>query len=168
MIELLLLIPALLEGVEQAIELDDRRRIFRQAREYADSVGKSLLVVGTPKLRWTHPCGDVTIDIDPGLTQWCNTEIADIRAIPYADQYFGAAFCSHVLEHMTTVADCCKALDELHRVAEKVFVCLPQKNSILAWINAKHHLWVKQSDDGYVIDQRGPHRELLTNYHWRA
>lgn len=168
MISALLISAAILETIELGIEFDERRRVFGKAREYADSVGKPLLVVGTPRTSLIHPCGDVTIDIDPDLAQYCNTEVADIRAISYPDQYFGAVFCSHVLEHMTTVADCCKALDELHRVAEKVFVCLPGKNSILAWINGNHHLWVRQSDDGYVIDQRGPHRELLTNYHWRA
>ena len=136
-------------------EIAQRQRAFRQARDYADSLGKPLLVVGTPKGGWLfHPCGDVTIDINPSMRRYCNTEIADIRTIPYADQYFGAAFVSHVLEHLPTVTDACLALDELYRVAEEVFVVCPHKISLTAWIHPDHHLWVTPNGDGFIIEQR--------------
>lgn len=144
------------EGIQQVIEVQERRQIFEQARSYADVVGKPLLVVGTPKsFSHNHPCGDVTIDIDPSIPTECEVEIADVRAIPYPDHYFGAAFCSHVLEHLPTIEDAMKALDEMERVANRVFTVSPHKSSLAAWLNSDHHLWVIPSGDGYIIEQRG-------------
>lgn len=155
MIKQILIAAAAVEVIEQLRELRERRNAFNQARNYANSVGKPLLVIGTPKLVFNHPCGDVTIDINPDMARYCSTEVADIRAIPYGSQYFGAAFVSHVLEHLPTVTDAHKALDELHRVAEKVFIVSPSKISVLAWIYPEHHLWVTKDGDGYIIEQRG-------------
>lgn len=141
--------------IETLREHHERDVVFIQAREYADSVGKPLLVVGTPKFVFNHPCGDVTIDINPDVAKWCDTEIADVRAIPYPTQYFGSAFVSHVLEHLPTVQDAYDALEELHRVAEKVFVVSPTKISLMAWIYPEHHLWVTPDGEGFIIEQRG-------------
>lgn len=143
------------EATCQLIELKERNQVFQQAREYADSQGKPLLVVGAPKFNFNHPCGDVTIDISPNIPSSCDYEIADVRQIPYPDNYFGAAHVSHVLEHLPTIEDAAKAMDELERVADRVFVVLPHKTSLMAWINPHHHLWVTPSGDGYIIEQRG-------------
>ena len=143
------------EGVQQLVELQERHDVFNQAREYADSVRKPLLVVGTPKWGVNHPCGDVTIDIQPGLGQACPVEIADVRDIPYPDGHFGAAYVSHVLEHLATVKDAVQALDELERVADRAFVVSPHKTSLAALIYWGHHLWITPSGDGYIIEQRG-------------
>lgn len=150
-----LTILAIQQVMEHLRELDQRRVDFQQARDYSDSVGKPLLVVGTPKFVFNHPCGDVTIDINPDVAKWCDTEIADVRAIPYPDQYFGAAFISHVLEHLPTVQDAYDALEELHRVAEKVFVVSPSKLILVAWLHPEHHLWVTPDGEGFIIEQRG-------------
>jgi hypothetical protein len=155
MIKALLLGVAIREGLTQMVEVKERRKIFTQARSYADQVGKPLLVVGAPKLQFNHPCGDVTIDISPEMAKFCDAEIADVRNIPYPNGYFGAAFASHILEHLSTIEDACKALDEMERVADKVFVVSPSKMSMLAWANPNHHLWVTSSGDGYLIEQRG-------------
>lgn len=147
---------AVKEGTQQLVELDERRNVFRQAREYADSVGKPLLVVGAPRSLWNmHPGGDVTIDIDPNVKTNYDVQVADVRSIPYTNKYFGSAFVSHVLEHLPTVDDACQALDELYRVAYKVFVVSPHKTSIIAQLYTGHHLWVTPSGDGYIIEQRG-------------
>ena len=143
------------EALQRISEIGESRQIFNQSREYADAVGKPLLVVGAPKLRFNHPCGDVTIDISPDMAKFCNGEVADVRDIPYPDKYFGAAFVSHVLEHLATIADASQALDELERVADRVFTASPHKTSVLAWLNPKHHLWVTPSGDGYILEQRG-------------
>lgn len=143
------------EGIQVAIELKERRQVFRQARDYADSVGKPLLVIGAPKFRFTHPCGDVTVDISPEMAKFCDGQVADIRAIPYASGYFGAAFASHVVEHMPTIEDAVTAFNEMERVADRVFIVSPHKSSILAWLHPGHHLWVTPSGDGYIIEQRG-------------
>lgn len=146
---------AIREGFQQSIELEERRQVFNQARDYADSVGKPLLVVGSPKFRFNHPCGDVTIDISPEMAKFCDGLVADIREIPYPSGYFGAAFASHVVEHLATIEDAKAAFDEMERVADRVFIVSPHKSSLMAWIHPGHHLWVTPSGDGYIIEQRG-------------
>lgn len=144
------------EGIQQTIEINERQRVFAQARISADNEGKPLLVVGAPKSAFNyHPCGDTTIDINPNIPTNCDFELADIRAIPYPDHSFGAVYCSHVLEHLPTVEDACQALDEMERVADHVFVVVPHKSSIIAWLVPGHHLWVTLTGDGYLIEQRG-------------
>lgn len=144
---------AIREGFIQLNELDERHRIFRQAKGYANSVGKPLLVVGTPKHSFSHPCGDVTIDVAAG--QACDVEIADVRNIPYPNNYFGACYCSHVLEHLPTIRDAFTALSEMYRVADRVFTVSPHKTSLIAQLVSGHHLWITPSGDGYIIEQRG-------------
>jgi len=145
---------AIYEGLNQVKEITERRAAYQQARAYADAVGKPLLVVGAPKLRFYHPCGDVTIDISPERALLCDGQVADVRSIPYPDGYFGAALASHVLEHLPSVEDVIMALDELHRVADRVFVVSPHKSSLLAWMIPHHHLWISQDDSGLIIEQR--------------
>lgn len=143
------------EGHQQVVERGERRLVFTQARKYADSVSKPLLVVGAPKIVFGgHPCGDVTIDIDPSIPTVCDVTLADVRDIPFRSEYFGAAYVSHVLEHLPTVEDARLALDELRRVADKVFIVSPHKTSLVAWLYPDHHLWVTASGDGYIIEQR--------------
>jgi len=146
---------AVQQGIQQRFEVQERRQVFKQARDYADSVGKPLLVVGSPKFRYNHPCGDVTIDISPEMAKFCDGLVADIREIPYPNGYFGAAFASHVVEHLAMIEDAKVALDEMYRVADRVFIVSPRKSSLMAWVNPGHHLWVIPSGDGYVIEQRG-------------
>lgn len=155
MIKLALFSCGIRESLIQIDELQQRRKIFKQAREYADYIGKPLLVVGAPKFEFNHPCGDVTIDSSSPMAKFCNAKISDVRYIPYPNRYFGAVFCSHVLEHLSTIEEAIQALDEMERVAEKVFTVSPSKASLLAWLNPNHHLWVTPSGDGYIIEQRG-------------
>jgi hypothetical protein len=154
MIKAILIGMAVREGLLQAVELRERHQIFNQARADADSLGQPLLVVGAPKWNFSHPAGDVTIDINPRMGE-SEVEVADVRDIPYPTGYFGAAFCSHVLEHLPTIEDACRALDEMERVADRVFVVSPHKTSIMAQIHPEHRLWVTPSGDGYIIEQRG-------------
>lgn len=154
MIKAILAGIAIREGLLQVVEINERHQIFNQARDYADSVRKPLLVIGAPKLKFFHPYGDVTIDINPRMGTG-EVEIADVRDIPYPNGYFGATFCSHVLEHLATIEDASQALDEMERVADRVFVVTPHKTSLIANIHPDHHLWVTPSGDGYIIEQRG-------------
>lgn len=145
----------------------ERHSKYEAARAYAKSVGKPLLVVGGPlgglnrKLTGVqgHGYGDVCIDVDPaacaGAPSDCKVVVGDVRSIPYPDRYFGAAFASHVLEHLSTVAECERALAELRRVADAVFIAGPSKQAITGWVHPEHHLWVQQLPDGSVkIEQR--------------
>jgi hypothetical protein len=141
--------------VANIVEDRERHIKYTQSREYADQVGKPLLVVGAPKRNWpSHPGGDVTIDLDPNVDSLYHYEVADVRDIPYPNQYFGAALCSHVLEHLGTKEDAIIAMNELYRVAECVFICSPRKYNIYAWVHPQHHLWITEKPNGYYIEQR--------------
>lgn len=152
----------------------ERRSKYRQAQEYAERVGKPMLVVGGP---WgdnpfrsflripAHGCGDFCLDIDPRACQGCNYVQADVRDIPFPSGFFGSALASHVLEHLPTVADAEKAISELQRVAGLVLVASPTRHSVIAWGVPSHHLWVRQGSDGSIAleqrDSRQAGRRLL-------
>jgi ubiquinone/menaquinone biosynthesis C-methylase UbiE len=80
--------------------------------------------------------------------------VADVRDIPYPGGYFGAVFCSHVLEHLPTPEDACQAIKEMERVADRVFLVVPHKSSIIAWLHPDHHLWVTVDGNSVTIEQR--------------
>lgn len=104
----------------------ERETKWAQAREYAERVGKPLLNIGSgfdPRF-----VGDINMDIrDPEEQLHPNYVQASIYAIPYPDKYFGAAFASHVLEHLD---DPQAAIDEVSRVADRVYICVPMAISI--------------------------------------
>jgi hypothetical protein len=138
----------------------EKRQKFLQAEEYAQQVGKPFLVVGGPYGSGitgrvfhmkAHGCGDICLDLDAAACQGCQTTVADVRDIPYPDGYFGSAHVSHVLEHLPSIEDAAKALDELYRVADRVFICTPPKASIYAWFVSDHHLWINERPDGFMI-----------------
>jgi len=115
-----------------------------------------------------HGCGDLCVDIDPHACDGCPFEAADITNLPFDNKEFGAVLSSHVLEHMADAATCQKAWKELHRVADVVFICVPPKSSIFAWLVPDHYLWVRhvgettleveERDTGakYLVDIEGP------------
>ena len=162
---------------------------YDMAREEADRKNKPLLVVGGPagskdayQEHWMQPlvrtkaffqikahgCGDVCVDIDPLSCDGCNYVSANIMDLPFSNKEFGAAFCSHVVEHMPDADGCQLAWSELHRVADVVFICVPPKSSLFAWMVPDHHLWVRQTGEGvleveerdtgdhYLVDLDGP------------
>jgi hypothetical protein len=146
-------------------ETRDKNRKYRAASAYALERKKPLLVVGGPwgnkrARRWfnkpAHGYGDVCMDIDHRAIDGhpCGV-IADVTHIPFSDKIFGAAFASHLLEHLLTTSDAIKALDELNRVAEAVFIAYPSRQSIAGWMIADHHLWVWQKGDKTYLKQRG-------------
>ena len=149
------------QGVVQARMVADTTNKYQQAVKAAAESHKPLLVVGGPygsgisgKIFGfrAHGCGDVCVDIDPVACRGCSYTYGDIRAIPFPAQYFGAALASHVLEHLPTVEDAYKACEELYRVADKVFICAPGKDSIYARMISEHHLWIKQVGDSVIIE----------------
>ena len=95
-----------------------------------------------------HPAGDVCLDINPKPSNFGgnNLVVADIRRIPYPDNYFGAVFISHVLEHLETVADARLALSEAARVGGKVFIVAPSRYNLHARLLREHHLWIDKQD----------------------
>lgn len=81
----------------------------------------------------------------------------------YEENHFGAAFVSHVLEH---VENPFLAMKELQRVAEAVFVAYPDSTSLIAWFHPGHR-WVlidvPQGEAGHAALRtiRNPFTRLL-------
>lgn len=135
-----------------ALEFVDRWKKFRQAKAYSTMTGKPLLVVGRPgnNLIKVYKGGDVTLDLDPRVMDDCPQGgcVADVCSIPFPDGHFGAVFVSFVLDCLPSVDDFEKAMAELHRVADKVFICytkpfnlrwryFPLANEVRLWISQK-------------------------------
>lgn len=146
-----------------AKEHADRLTSYEAARRTADALRKPLLNVGCGTTHFlSHPCGDVCIDVDPKRLIVCRSRrptVGDVRSIPYPDRSFGAALCCHVLEHLPTVADAQRALSELFRVADYVYVRSPSRLLAIAWIHPDHPLWVDHLPDGMIRFEprcRGP------------
>lgn len=161
----LLAIPAALgclyELVIQARESNERRESYWEAVKEALKRNKPLLVVGGPYgfgRSWGpihHGFGDVCLDITAGACQdGAEVVQGDVREIPYPDGYFGAAYCSHVLEHLSTVEDAQRAMQELLRVADVVFLCYPSRASILGNVWPGHHLWIEVEGNKVYAEQR--------------
>ncbi len=150
-----LVVAAVWEGYLQLVENSDRWETYRAARAAADAVGKPLLNIGCPR-KWPlkYPCGDVCLDLDANRLALCQSSrptFADVRAIPFPDGYFGAALCTHVLEHLASVDDAQQALSELLRVSSgSVFLASPSRLSFAAWANTEHNLWIDQATDGRI------------------
>ena len=146
-------------------EIRDKTKKYKAASAYTMERNKPLLVVGGPwgskrARHWlkmpAHGNGDVCLDIDRrAISDHPKGVIADVTHIPFSDRSFGAAFASHLLEHLTTTDDAKKALAELNRVAEAIFIAYPSKHSIAGWVIPDHHLWVWQKGNTIYLKQRG-------------
>ena len=108
---------------------------YAAASAYAESVNKPLLKVG----------GAHGSDSE-------NVVAADIRDMPYyPDKTFGAAFCSHILEHLPTINDAMVAINELNRVAERVYIVSFPKNNLFARLIADQHIWITEFPNGDIL-----------------
>jgi hypothetical protein len=146
-------------------EIRDKNKKYKAARAYALERNKPLLVAGGPwgnkRIRhWlkmpAHSNGNVCLDVDRrAIDGHPKGVIADVTHIPFSDKSFGAAFASHLLEHLPTTDDAKKALAELNRVAEAVFIAYPSRQSIAGWVIPDHHLWVWQKGNTTYLKQRG-------------
>jgi hypothetical protein len=147
------------EAAMQWKEHNERAAAYALARARADANRKPLLNVGCPAIRplQRHPCGDVCLDLDPRILERCQASrpvVGDVRQIPFPNRYFGAALVCHVLEHLPTAEDASTAIQELHRVADAVYICSPSRASIAAWLHPGHRLWVDQHAGTITISQR--------------
>jgi len=158
-------------------EIWEKNRKYKAACAHAQEKGKPLLVAGGPwgisrRRRWfigtpSHGNGDVCLDIDPrAFEDHPKGVIANVTHIPFSNKCFGAAFASHLLEHLPTVDTARQALDELNRVAEAVFIVYPSRQSFAGWIIPDHHLWVWQKGNITYLRQRGKASgEKAADYH---
>lgn len=147
------------------IEIQDKNRKYRAADTCAHEKAKPMLVIPgpwgiKPARRWfnkpAHGGGDVCLDIDRRAVYGhpCAV-VGSVTHIPFSDNTFGAAFVSHLLEHMPTTTDAVQALDELNRVADAVFLVLPSRQSIANWVIPEHKLWVWRKGNKTCLKQRG-------------
>jgi len=131
---------------------------YRTARAFARSKGKPLLVVGRPggRLR-VYGCGDVTLDTSPKVVSDCpqGGVVGDVRHIPFPDHHFGAVFCSHVLDVLDSPEDATQALNELGRVAERVFICYTLRSNLYWRFLAKEiKVWLNERGGTFYIRRR--------------
>jgi hypothetical protein len=163
---LIILIFAVLLWQVSVILIENRfkNRQYRDAVRFAESRKKPLLIAGgpwgvKPYRYWlrmpAHGGGDVCLDIDKrALRDHPCAVVADITSIPFKDKSFGAVFASHIIEHMPNIEVAERALSELKRVADSVFIVYPSKQSILAWVKLEHHLWLWQEGNVMCLEQR--------------
>jgi ubiquinone/menaquinone biosynthesis C-methylase UbiE len=134
--------------------------VARAARAAAIRRGKRLLNVGcgTPgssmrvALLGPTAWGDVNCDV--AATAACTSRDActcDIMDLPWEDKAFGAVIASHVLEH---VPDPTKAMRELERVADEVFVITPPWWAPHTWLHPGHR-WYVRADGSLMPLWRG-------------
>lgn len=139
-------------------EIHERHKYWRQARDYADYVGKPLLVVGMKRHAWEPSNGDVTIDLDPAVAQIEGGLVADERQIPFNDKTFGAVYNAHTLEHLATAEDVELAVNECVRVAERaVFLCPDPLNFVSHMLCPSHNLrlWFDQTNNRITVTDNG-------------
>ena len=146
-------------------EIRRKKERYQTALAYARSRNKPLLVAGGPygnqQVRHllkipAHGNGDICLDINRNAVDGHpNAVIANVTHIPFSDKTFGAAFASHLLEHLPTTIEAKQALDELNRTAEAVFIASPSRQSISGWLHPEHHLWLWQDGKTTYLKQRG-------------
>jgi hypothetical protein len=146
---------------------------YKAAVDCSRKLGKPLLVAGGPWSNRTirrklnmpaHGAGDVCLDIDCRAFAGHPRGLqADVTQIPFLDKAFGAVFASHLLEHLPSVDSAIRALDELGRVSNRVFLVHPSRQSVGAWFHRGHHLWVWQKGDTvYIRSRNGLKGETIT------
>lgn len=125
--------------------------VAREARQYANSRRKPLLNVGcgtrASSIRSTilgpTSWGDVNCDINAdapcidGVRTPCH---CDVHNLPYPDKHFGAVIASHVIEH---VVDPVAAMEEMHRVADRVYAIVPKWWAPHTWLHPGHRWFIR-------------------------
>lgn len=150
------------EAVWGLFEVYEVKSLYQKAKEAAEVSGKPLLVVGRPDDGMTaiagipDACGDICLDVQgcPSCPVSVQASVEDLSQ--FGDGQFGAAFVSHVIEH---VGDPEKAISELHRVADNVVVCFPRAWTLGAVVNRTHCSWMGQNVDGSWWFKKIPGRE---------
>lgn len=117
-------------------EVMERIEKYDNALRTARTLGKPLLVVGRPKGLGFHGCGDVCVDLDkcnkcgPNCVKAVQANVQDLHM--FHRKQFGAAFASHVLEH---VDDLKVALRELRRVSDHLYIAGPRLYGPYHYVN---------------------------------
>lgn len=141
-----MIIITLIQVVSENLE---REHVFEEARATANSMGKPLLNAGcgalTPIGGYPRAIYESDVNLDAVPQKVPRFVLASIEEIPYPTKYFGAAFCSHALEHVENYE---LAVLELHRVAYFVYIIVPESIWPSSWLHLGHRRVFR---DGRVI-----------------
>lgn len=113
----------------------EKNVVTKEAYNYARHRGKPVLDFGCGII----PKGDYNVDITPRKAK----NFKQIRAfekphLPFPDKFFASALCYHVLEHTNNPQH---TVNELNRVAERVFIITPNPFWWRTWLHFGHK-WI--------------------------
>jgi hypothetical protein len=153
---------------QQQPEYQLRKQVLATVLAERTRSGKPLLNVGCPGERvwigYDDRPFDACLDSDPDRLSFCHTRrptLADIRQMPFGTGEFGGTLCSHVLEHLNSIADVRLAVRELERTSDRVWILVPGHH-FFATISPEHHLWVEWQPGGYqVIDRSSGDQQFV-------
>lgn len=131
----------------------EQDNIFMEAKQTALRLGKPLLNAGCGSAYWRGLNeSDVNIDIEPrDVPNFVLCSVEDMSMFP--DKYFGAVFCSHVLEHVNNLQ---AAKSELERVADYQYIITPNPLSLSGWLSPWHVRVFKDNHGGDVLVELPP------------
>lgn len=144
------MIPELILGLEGlhfgywALRGNKRRmEIFNLARQTADRLKKPMINVGCADFLSVNPFKHIAersdVNFDKKECNAPNFVQGDVYNMSmFEDKQFGAAYASHLFEHLDYPEE---ALKELRRIADNVFILVPNKAEVLAWAYPEHK-WV--------------------------
>jgi len=155
------LLIKLLAGYEAGMitrQIGERIRYYKEARAYADTVGKPLLNIGMQRAPWQMPNGDVTVDLDPKVLTIPGGVMTDERDMPFGDKEFAIVVNSHTLEHLPDAQSVEQAVNECLRVADKAIIICPSPYELISNMFCPGHhlrLWFDQTNNRIkVTDNR--------------
>lgn len=125
-----------------------RLAAFERARELSNDRGIINIGAGPHRIfpakviaRQPEVLANVDIVLD-GLPNFLQLDI-EKDSLPFSDKQFGAAFLSHVLEHLDNWQF---ALDEASRVADYAVVVLPHPAYFSGWLVPEHRQHFSRDD----------------------
>ena len=120
--------------IENLYKIAQRRHALKRARVYSASVGRPVLNYGCEETDY----GDVNADIvERSVGNFVMIEPSPAH-LPFPPKLFGAVVCSHVIEH---VPDPEVLRRDLERVADRVFMVMPNPLFLWTWLWPDHK-WI--------------------------
>lgn len=120
--------------IENLYKIAQRRHALKRARVYSASVGRPVLNYGCEETDY----GDVNADIvERSVGNFVMIEPSPAH-LPFPSKLFGAVVCNHVIEH---VPDPEVLRRDLERVADRVFVVMPNPLFLWTWLWPDHK-WI--------------------------